>query len=142
MSDPAFIAGERYHLATQTIRGDGISILTAHITWMLGHHEWHRPVWRDRVVPPDGQTFQTASFDQYLLFPPPEGLGLPSLLLVHKMCEADPLDGVRAIAMLRREIRDYDARVNGGSTQLEQAVAAYRALSDAERVAFLAEIKD
>jgi hypothetical protein len=112
MSNPAAIAGERYRLAWQVIQGgDAVGALAGHITWMLGDNDWKRSVWRERAVPPDGKTFQTKTFDQYLLQPAREGLGLPTLLTVHKLCEADPKYGAKAIAMLRAEIGYYDERV-------------------------------
>lgn len=112
MSDPASAAGERWLLAAQTIRGGfAVKVLAAHITWMLGDNDWKRPVWRERAIPPDGKTFETVAFDQYLLLPEREGLDLQSLLTVHKLCEADPKYGAQAIAMLRREIPDYEERI-------------------------------
>jgi hypothetical protein len=112
MNNSATIAGDRWRLVAQTIRGGfAIKVVAAHITWMLGDNEWHRPVWRERAVPPDGKTFQTATFDKYLLLPEREGLDLPSLLAVHKLCEADPKYGAQAIAMLRGEIAEYDQRI-------------------------------
>jgi len=61
MSDPAVIAGSRHRLTSQAVQGGyAVRVLAGHITWMLGDNEWGRPVWRERAVPPDGKTFQTA----------------------------------------------------------------------------------
>ena len=122
MSDTPSLAGERWRLAAETISGGfAVKVLAAHITWMLGDNDWKRPVWRERAIPPDGKTFDTPSFDQYLLRPLREGLALPTLLTVHKLCEADPKHGATAIAMLRREIPGYDARIKEDQKAVQDA---------------------
>ena len=122
MNDPASMAGERYRLASQTIRsGFAIRVLAAHITWMLGDNDWKRPVWRERRVPPDGKTFDTPTFRDYLLRPAREGLELPSLLTVHKLCEADKDHGAKALAMLEREIPNYDALIEADEKAVQDA---------------------
>lgn len=110
--EPDAAAGSEYQTAAQTIRkGFAIQVMAFHICWMLGDNQWRRPVWRERAVPPDGKHFDTPSFDEYLLRPAREGLHMPSLLAVHKLCEADPKHGAKAIALMRREIAGYDAMI-------------------------------
>jgi hypothetical protein len=112
MSSPEYLAGAEYKRVSAIVsRGFAVGVLAAHITWMLGDNEWQRPIWRERAVPPDGKTFTTRTFDQYLLRPAREGLRMPSLLTVQKLCEADPKHGARAIGMLCQEIPNYDERI-------------------------------
>jgi hypothetical protein len=105
-------AGRAYASAWNSLRrGDAVRTLAWHICWMLGDNDWHRPIWQERRVPPDGRTFTTATFDAYLLRPAREGLEMPSLLMVHKLCEANAEHGARAITLLEQAIPDYQIRV-------------------------------
>jgi hypothetical protein len=115
-------AGRAYASAWNSLRrGDAVKTLAWHIRWMLGENDWHRPIWQERRVPPDGRTFATATFDAYLLRPAREGLEMPSLLTVHKLCEANPEHGLLAIESLRHVIPNYDARVAHDLAQVRHA---------------------
>jgi hypothetical protein len=115
-------AGRAYTSAWNSLRrGDAVRTLAWHICWMLGDNDWHRPIWQERRVPPDGRTFTTATFDAYLLRPAREGLEMPSLLMVHKLCEANAEHGVRAITFLGQAIPDYEARVKAELAHVRDA---------------------
>jgi hypothetical protein len=125
MDDPAQEAGRSYRDAANSIRGGfAVRILAGHVVWMLGDNDWGRPVWRERKVPPDGKTFNTPSFDQYLLRPEREGLHMPSLLSVHNICGADKKHGARAIHLMRKEILEYDAKLKQDRKAVEAELPA------------------
>jgi hypothetical protein len=115
-------AGRAYASAWNSLRrGDAVRTLAWHICWMLGDNDWHRPIWQERRVPPDGRMFTTATFDAYLLRPAREGLEIPSLLMVHKLCEANVEHGARAITLLGHAIPDYEARVKADLAHVRDA---------------------
>src|SRR4029450_2707671 len=115
-------AGRAYASAWNSLRrGDAVRTLAWHICWMLSDNDWHRPIWQERRVPPDGRTFTTATFDAYLLRPAREGLEMPSLLMVHKLCEANAEHGARAITLLGQAIPDYEARLQAELAHVRDA---------------------
>ena len=106
-------AGEMWSRAREAVREGDSSFwrLALHIQHMVeGVRDFPGPLWRDREVPPEWRRVHLDRFEDYLLKPAREGLGVPSLLRLHNHLTGHD-EGERAIAILRREIPGYDARI-------------------------------
>ena len=116
-------AGELYSQARGAVMEGGvrISMIVNHIITMIRGWEKYPEghLWRDREVPPEGKAVHLDRFEDYLLKPAREGLGFSSLLEVHKIIEAHNRKAAAdtALALLRQEIPDYDAKVNAAKVE-------------------------
>jgi hypothetical protein len=106
-------AGELYSTAREAVRSGGhdLRLLAGHLPLMIkGTHEHKGPLWRDRVVPPDGRRIHLDSFRDYLLRPAREGLGLPSLHFLRQVLSAvdDRNKGIEALDLVAKELKRVD----------------------------------
>lgn len=85
--------------------------LPAHIRVMLGNNEFGVPLWKRRAMPPTGQIFELNRFEDYLMKPFREGLGFTSWWTIHAVLETQGANGLQAIALIRKKVRDYDGKV-------------------------------
>lgn len=92
-------------------RNDWTAELPSHIRIMLGKNEWQRPLWRDRVMPPDSRRYRLKRFEDYLTRPFREGLGFTSWWTIHAALETQGKAGVEAIDLIRKEVAAYDLKV-------------------------------
>ena len=136
-------AGELYNRGREAVRNGGheMSMLAGHIEMMvLGTTDFPGPLWQCRELPPDGKVVELEVFEDYLLKPARDGLGLKSLAQLDGVLKATD-GGERAIELVRQEIRDYDARVRGDKAKLTESKRAQAstnsrspAVSDAKRL--------
>ena len=124
-------AGELYSQARGAVMEGGvrISMIVNHIITMIRGWEKYPEghLWRDREVPPEGKAVHLDRFEDYLLKPAREGLGFSSLLEVHKIIEAHNRKAAAdtALALLRQEIPDYDAKVNAAKVERVEPAKLY-----------------
>ena len=85
--------------------------LPTHICQMLGENEWHRPLWQRRAMPPNGTIFELERFEDYLMFGFRRGLGFESWFTIDNVLKTQGRDGAHAIELLKREIPDYQKKV-------------------------------
>lgn len=91
--------------------GDWTKQLPFHIRAMLGNNDFDKPLWQRRAMPPDGKIFELERFEDYLMSPFRQGLGFESWWTIHSTLETQGANGLRAIALIRKEVRDYDGKV-------------------------------
>ncbi|AHE99841.1 hypothetical protein [Thioalkalivibrio paradoxus] len=118
-------AGELWARASRDVESGDSSLwrIALHIQQMVeGVRDFPGPLWRDREVPPDWKRVHLDRFEDYLLKPPREGIGVPSLLRLHNHMQGHD-EGERAIEILRREIPDYDARIQAERMRAVKPVA-------------------
>ena len=120
MITPEREAGEMYTSTLNAVqRGThSASMLAGHIVLVVKGTVNHKgPLWKLREVPPEGKRIELSRFEDYLLKPPRDGLGLPSLLYVNNVLKAHE-KGAEALEILRQEIPDFDARVKADADRL------------------------
>lgn len=93
--------------------------LPLHISAMLGNNEWGVPIWRRRAMPPDGKIFELESFEDYLMRPFRDGLGLKSWWAIDCALKTQGEVGREAIAMIEQEIGREKYRDNVNLSRLE-----------------------
>ena len=108
------IATELYNDGRDSVMqgGDSLRMLAGHIPAMVyGVKDNDGALWQDRAFP--DKTVHLDRFEDYLLKPARDGLGIPSLLWLSRVLDAHEEKGERerAIAALRQEIPDFDGRV-------------------------------
>ena len=120
---PEEIAGEMYNLTATAIEKDqfGFEALAQHIPYALGHNKDGFIAWQKRVLPPEGKVVELERFEDYLLLPVREGFGLPSLYFVDGTMKLLGKKGRKALAALRQEIPDWDARIEREAAQRMEA---------------------
>ena len=96
--------------------GNSLRSLAGHIVAMVNGvpTRFDGPLWRVREFQQGRGTVITLDrFEDYLLKPPREGLGIPSLLWLSKVLDAheDLAEREAAFAAVRAEIPDFDERV-------------------------------
>ena len=125
------LAASLYGFGRTAVRDGGNSLrsLAGHIVAMVnGNGEFDGPLWRAREF--SDRTMTLERFEDYLLRPSREGLGIPSLLWLRRVLDAheDLAERLAALAAVRAEIPDFDARVE-----------AERAAADVKGVVALGE---
>lgn len=93
---------------------DWTKTLPQHIHVMLGHNSWHKPLWRRRVMPPEGKVFELQRFEDYLMLPFREGLGFGSCggwWTLDSALNTQGREGLEAINLIRDEVPGYDEKV-------------------------------
>lgn len=130
---PEEIAGEMYSLTATAIENDkfGFEALAQHIPYALGHNKDSFVAWKRRVLPPEGKVVELERFEDYLLLPVREGFGLPSLHFVDGALKLLGKKGQKALAALRQEIPDWDARIE--KERLSQTVKEAPVLAESRR---------
>ena len=117
-------AGQLYSDGAKAVRSGGHELrsLAMHLILMIKgtvHH--HGALWPVRELM-GGKVVNLDRFIDYLLKPPRDGLGLPSLFFLKQALEATPEDGERAIAMVRAELAkehvDFDAQARRDELRL------------------------
>lgn len=131
-------AADIYGDGRDTVRngGQALRLLAGHITAMVrgANTPWGKfdgPLWRVREFPdgPSGRVITLDRFEDYLLRPSREGLGIPSLLWLSRVLSAheDKAERESALAAVRQEIPDFDALVEAERARL--AVRSVEALA-------------
>jgi len=115
MTDRERYAGEMYSDGLKRVH-DGLQssiwMMASHIRTMLeGDRNHAGPLWRVRLLVPDGKRVELSDFKQYLLRPAREGLGFESLVQVDHVLKSEKDQGRKALAALRKEIPTWDADV-------------------------------
>ncbi len=107
------IVGELYCDVSTSLDGTIHSFveLARHIRSVLGENQWKRPIWKVRVLHPDNKLVELDKFEDYLLKPVREGFGMPSLYAVDATMKGIGREGKLALDAIRKEIPDWDARV-------------------------------
>jgi hypothetical protein len=120
-------AGMLYEIGMQAVRTGGheLHMLAGHLNLMIhGTQDYKGPLWRVRIMP-DGQEYRIDHFVDYLCEPPRKGLGLPSLYFLHRVLQATPKDGERAISLVRAELAkegvDFDSEAKRDELKLLSA---------------------
>ena len=108
------IATDLYNFGRDSVMrgGDSLRMLATHIPAMVyGVKGNDGPLWQDRAF--NDKVIHLDRFEDYLLKPARDGLGIPSLLWLSRVLDAHEEKGERerAIAALRQEIPDFDGRV-------------------------------
>lgn len=108
------IATELYNDGRDSVMqgGDSLRMLATHIPAMVyGVKGNDGALWKDRAFP--DRMIHLDRFEDYLLKPARDGLGIPSLLWLARVLDAheDKDEREKALAALRQEIADFDARV-------------------------------
>jgi len=108
------IAADLYNFGRDSVMqgGDSLQMLAKHIPAMVyGVKGNDGALWQDRAFP--DKTVHLDRFEDYLLKPAREGLGIPSLLWLFRVLDAheDKDEREKALAALRQEIADFDAKV-------------------------------
>ena len=115
MKTPAEKATELYSIGCDRVMSGGAALrgLASHLVVMVnGNSEYAGGLWRERAWP--DRTITLDRFEDYLLKPVRDGLGIPSLLWLSRVLDAheDKDEREKAIAALRQEIPDFDDRVD------------------------------
>lgn len=107
------IVGELYCDVSTSLDGSIHSFveLARHIRSVLGENQWKRPIWKVRVLHPDNKLVELDKFEDYLLKPVREGFGMPSLYSMDATMKCIGREGKMALDAIRKEIPDWDARV-------------------------------
>lgn len=108
------IATDLYNFGRDSVMrgGDSLRMLATHIPAMVyGVKGNDGPLWQDRAF--NDKVIHLDRFEDYLLKPARDGLGIPSLLWLARVLDAHEEQDERekALAALRQEIPDFDARV-------------------------------
>ena len=108
------IATDLYNFGRDSVMrgGDSLRMLATHIPAMVyGVKGNDGPLWQDRAF--NDKVIHLDRFEDYLLKPARDGLGIPSLLWLSRVLDAHEEKGERekALAALRQEIPDFDDRV-------------------------------
>ena len=108
------IAADLYNFGRDSVMqgGDSLQMLAKHIPAMVyGVKGNDGALWKDRAFP--DRVIHLDRFEDYLLKPARDGLGIPSLLWLARVLDAheDKDEREKALAALRQEIPDFDARV-------------------------------
>ena len=106
-------AGTMYYEAMRAVKngGDSLWLLAQHIKQMVkGTSEYPGPLWQVRELEPDGRIVELEKFADYLFLPPREGLGIPGYHFLNNVLDSSK-DGPEALAIIRKEIPDYDERL-------------------------------
>ena len=108
------IATELYNDGRDSVMqgGDSLRMLAGHIPAMVyGVKDNDGALWQDRAFP--DKTVHLDRFEDYLLKPARDGLGIPSLLWLSRVLDAheEKDEREKALAALRQEIPDFDARI-------------------------------
>lgn len=130
---PERIAGQRYTEAVRIldIGGHNAEALALHIAFMLGKNEWNRPIWQKRELS-DGKVIELEKFEDYLLFPPREGLKQPSLINIDANLKTLPdKKGMEALRMIREAIPDWDDRIE--NERMKQTVKEAPVMAESRR---------
>ena len=93
--------------------GNSLRSLARHIkTVVFGNEEMEGPLWRARQWP--DQTITLERFEDYLLKPAREGLGIPSMLWLRRVLNAHPEKEERedALKAVRQEVPNFDAKAD------------------------------
>ena len=109
------IAADLYNFGRDSVMQGGYSLrtLATHISDMVyGIKGNDGALWKDRAF--NDKIIHLDSFEDYLLKPARDGLGIPSLLWLARVLDAheDKEEREKALAALRQEIADFDARVD------------------------------
>ena len=120
MRTPEIIAGELSAKMHERFAGSNWTTeLPGHLATMLGDNEWRKPLWRDRIMAPDGRRFQLERFEDYLMRPNREGLGFDNWHTVHVILETQGVVGRLVVKKIRAEVADYDERVRADRKRLQ-----------------------
>lgn len=116
------VAADLYAFGRTAVRTGGNSLrsLAGHLVAMVnGNGEFEGPLWRVRSFP--DRTVTLARFEDYLLRPSREGLGIPSLLWLRRVLEAheDPAERAAALAAVRAEVADFDRRADSQQSAMD-----------------------
>lgn len=108
------IAADLYNFGRDSVMqgGDSLRMLATHIPAMVyGVKGNDGALWKDRAF--NDKMIHLDRFEDYLLKPARDGLGIPSLLWLARVLDAHEEQDERekALAALRQEIADFDARV-------------------------------
>lgn len=108
------IATDLYNFGRDSVMrgGDSLRMLATHIPAMVyGVKGNDGPLWQDRAF--NDKVIHLDRFEDYLLKPARDGLGIPSLLWLARVLDAHEEQDERekALAALRQEIPDFDAMV-------------------------------
>lgn len=114
------IATELYNDGRDSVMqgGDSLRMLAGHIPAMVyGVKDNDGALWQDRAFP--DKTVHLDMFEDYILKPARDGLGIPSLLWLSRVLDAheDKDEREKALAALRQEIPDFDAKVEDEQTK-------------------------
>ena len=108
------IATDLYNFGRDSVMrgGDSLRMLATHIPAMVyGVKGNDGPLWQDRAF--NDKVIHLDRFEDYLLKPARDGLGIPSLLWLSRVLDAheEKDEREKALAALRQEIPDFDARI-------------------------------
>lgn len=106
--------------------GNSLRSLARHIAVMVFGNDDHEPgLWKSRQWP--DQTIHLDRFEDYLLRPAREGLGVPSLKWLRRVLDAHPEKDEReeALRAVRQEVPDFDERAD--AEERKEAVRDARA---------------
>ena len=105
-------AGSMYYEGMRAVKSaDSLWLLPLHIKQMVrGTEEYPGSLWEIRELEPDNKIVELEKFADYLFLPPREGLGIPSYHFLNNILDSSK-DGPEALAIIRKEIPDYDERL-------------------------------
>ena len=114
------IATDLYNFGRDSVMrgGDSLRMLATHIPAMVyGVKGNDGPLWQDRAF--NDKVIHLDRFEDYLLKPARDGLGIPSLLWLSRVLDAheEKEEREKALAALRQEIPDFDDRVEDEQTK-------------------------
>ena len=117
------VAGYLYTLTCKAIQSSGFagSMLATHIVGINeGTRDYKGPLWQRRELEPDGRIVELDSFEDYLLLPEREGLGLQSLMMVEGIvrCHDNPKESAQAMEYLEKLIPDFKKTVEAQKAKL------------------------
>ena len=117
------VAGYLYTLTCQAIRSSGTagSMLAGHIVDVNeGTQDFKGSLWQRRELEPDGRIVELDSFEDYLLRPEREGLGLQSLMMVEGIvrCHDNPKESAQAMEYLEKLIPNFKKTVEAQKAKL------------------------
>jgi len=127
------IVGELYCDVSTSLDGSIHSFieLARHIRSVLGDNQWKRPIWQVRVLQPDNRVVELTKFEDYILKPVREGFGMDSLFALDATMKGIGREGKLALDAIRKEIPDWDARVE--KARNEQTVKEAPVLAESRR---------
>ena len=117
------VAGYLYTLTCQAIQSSGTagSMLAGHIVDVNeGTQDFKGSLWQRRELEPDGRIVELDSFEDYLLLPEREGLGLQSLMMVEGIvrCHDNPKESAQAMEYLEKLIPNFKKTVEAQKAKL------------------------
>ena len=131
------IATDLYNFGRDSVMrgGDSLRMLATHIPAMVyGVKGNDGPLWKDRAF--NDKTIHLDSFEDYLLKPARDGLGIPSLLWLSRVLDAheEKEEREKALAALRQEIPDFDGRIEKERARASVKVEAAKTHEEAGRL--------